>query len=167
MVCEGDRIVGVETIDGAISTGTIICAAGPWSRTLLAPLGVDLPISALRVQVAVLNRPLAFEPPHAAYIDAALGMFIRPWSPGQTMVGIRCGDQHDDVDPDDWDPRNTVGYGDVAIETIAKRMPIMANASYSHGHAGLHDMTPDAHPIIGPAGPDSRKVRPSVSALPK
>jgi sarcosine oxidase subunit beta len=29
----------------------------------------------------------------------------------------------------------------------------MKNAVYLHGHAGLFDMTPDAHPIIGPAGP--------------
>jgi glycine/D-amino acid oxidase-like deaminating enzyme len=33
----------------------------------------------------------------------------------------------------------------------------MAGASFLHGHAGLYDMTPDAHPILGaaaPAGPD-------------
>ena len=28
----------------------------------------------------------------------------------------------------------------------------MAQASYLYGHAGLYDMTPDAHPIIGPVG---------------
>ncbi len=30
----------------------------------------------------------------------------------------------------------------------------MARAQYLHGHAGLYDMTPDAHPIIGHAGPE-------------
>ena len=25
----------------------------------------------------------------------------------------------------------------------------MASAQYLHGHAGLYDMSPDAHPIIG------------------
>jgi sarcosine oxidase subunit beta len=69
------------------------------------------------------------------------------------MLGISGGDQHDEVDPNDFELRNSPGYGDLAVKTIAKRMPIMAGASYSHGHAGLYDMTPDAHPIIGPAGP--------------
>ena len=29
----------------------------------------------------------------------------------------------------------------------------MKDAVYLHGHAGLFDMTPDAHPVIGAAGP--------------
>lgn len=153
VIVEGERVTGVETPDGRFATNTVICAAGPWSKHLFGTVGVQLPLSAMRVQVAVLNRPLAFEPPHSAYIDAALGLFIRPWAPGQTMLGISGGDQHDEVDPNDFELRNSPGYGDLAVKTIAKRMPIMAGASYSHGHAGLYDMTPDAHPIIGPAGP--------------
>jgi sarcosine oxidase subunit beta len=154
----GDHAVGVTTNTGSIATDTVICAAGPWSKTLTAPLGLDLPIAALRVQVAVLNRPLALERPHAAYIDTALGLFIRPWTEGQTMVGIGGGDQHDEVDPNNYEVRNSPGYGQLAITEIAKRMPLMAGASYSHGHAGLYDMTPDSHPIIGPAGPDGLYV---------
>jgi sarcosine oxidase subunit beta len=34
----------------------------------------------------------------------------------------------------------------------------MRHARYLHGHAGLYDMTPDAHPIIGAAGPDGLYV---------
>ena len=30
----------------------------------------------------------------------------------------------------------------------------MRGAAYLHGHAGLYDLTSDAHPIIGAAGPD-------------
>jgi sarcosine oxidase subunit beta len=158
IMVECDRVTGVETPDGQFTTNAVICAAGPWTKHLLAAVGVQLPISALRVQVAVLNRPLSFEPPHSAYIDAALGMFIRPWAPGQTMVGISGGDQHDEVDPNDFELGNSPGYGDLAVKVIAKRMPVMAGASYSHGHAGLYDMTPDSHPIIGPGGPDGLYV---------
>jgi sarcosine oxidase subunit beta len=150
----GDRVAAVETTVGRIETGTVICAAGPWSKALLAPLGVDLPLTSLRVQVAVLNRPLALNRPHAAYIDTALGLFIRPWTEGQTMVGVSGGDQHDEVDPDSYEVRNSDDYGCLAIGQLAKRMPLMIGASYSHGHAGLYDMSLDAHPIIGSIGPD-------------
>ena len=38
-----------------------------------------------------------------------------------------------------------------AVRNLARRMPPMAAATPLYGHAGLYDMTPDAHPIIGPA----------------
>lgn len=45
------------------------------------------------------------------------------------------------------------GYVDAIAATHA-----MAQARYLHGHACLYDMTPDAHPIIGPAGPEGLYV---------
>jgi sarcosine oxidase subunit beta len=158
IVAAGDRVAGIETNLGRVEAGVVICAAGPWTKSLLAPLGVELPIASLRVQVAVLNRPLALQNPHAAYIDTALGLFIRPWTEGQTMVGISGGDQHDEVDPNNYEIRNSEGYGRLAVEMISKRMPLMAGASYSHGHAGLYDMSLDAHPIIGQADLDGLYV---------
>ena len=148
----GDRVVAVRTRAGRIATERIVCAAGPSSPTLLAPIGVALPVTAIRVQVAILARPLSMEGSHPAYVDVAAGMFCRPWGPGQTMVGIGGGDQHDPVDPDAVDPTNDPGYGGLAIAAAARRHPSMAGAAYLSGHAGLYDMTPDAHPIIGTAG---------------
>jgi len=154
IVAAGDRVTGVATSSGFIPAETIVCAAGPWSTTLLAGAGVAIPVTALRVQVAVIQRPIALEPPHFVYLDTAAGMFCRPWGPGRTLVGVGGGDQHDEVDPDCYEVRNDAGYGALAIEAVARRMPAMANAQYLHGHAGLYDMTPDAHPIIGASGVD-------------
>jgi len=151
---DGERISGIETPNGRVAAGVVVCATGPWSSRLLAPLGLTVPIEALRVQIAIVQRPLSLEPPHFVYLDTIAGMFCRPWGPGQTLVGLGGGDQHDPVDPDRFETRNDPSYPATAIAAIAKRIPAMANASYLHGHAGLYDMTPDAHPIIGPAGPD-------------
>ena len=151
---DGDRVCGVRTPAGAVSVNTIVCAAGPWSNPLLAEVGVSAPVEALRVQVAVLQRPLALEAPHFVYLDTAAGMFCRPWGPGRSLVGVSGGDQHDPVDPDQYDQRNDPGYPALAIAAISRRLPAMTGAAYLHGHAGLYDMTPDAHPILGPAGPD-------------
>ena len=148
-----DRVTGVRTIDGLIPAGAVVCAAGPWSPTLLGPIGVSVPIEALRVQVAILHRPLALDDPHFVYLDTAAGFFCRPYAPGRTLVGVSGGDQHDPVDPDRYDERNDLSYPSLAIAAISRRFPAMAGATYLHGHAGLYDMTPDAHPILGPAGP--------------
>lgn len=152
IVTAGGRVTGVETDDGLVPAGTVVCAAGPWSTALLATAGVAVPITALRVQIAILHRPLELHEPHVVYIDAAAGMFCRPWAPGRTLVGIAGGEQHDAVDPDHYDERNDPDYPAAAIAAVSRRMPAMARAAYLHGHAGLYDMTPDAHPIIGNTG---------------
>jgi len=153
IVVTNDRIAGVQTDHGLIATRTVVCAAGPWSASLLGSIGVDVPIESLRVQTVVLQRPLDLEPDHFVYLDTAAGMFCRPAGPGRTLVGVGGGDQHDPVDPDAFDQRIDSSYPGVAIEAIARRMPAMAGAAYLHGHVGLYDMTPDGHAIIGPAGP--------------
>ncbi len=158
IVTAANRVTGMETEDGLVPAGTVICAAGPWSTTLLATAGVAVPITALRVQVAILHRPLELNEPHFVYIDTAAGMFCRPWAPGRTLVGIAGGDQHDAVDPEAYDQRNDPDYPSAAIAAISRRMPAMARAAYLHGHAGLYDMTPDAHPIIGGTGIDGLYV---------
>jgi sarcosine oxidase subunit beta len=149
----GDRVSGVRTADGVVATDTVVVAAGPWTPRLLTGAGVSVPIETLRVQIAILQRPLALEPPHLVYLDTAAGFFSRPWGPGRTLVGVGGGDQHDPVDPDEHEPRNDAGYGRLAIAAVSRRLPGMKDAVYLHGHAGLFDMTPDAHPIIGPVGP--------------
>jgi len=152
LVTHGGRVTGVRTSDGRVSAGTVVCAAGPWSKELLASAGVAAPIEALRVQIAIVHRPLELEQPHFVYIDTAAGMFCRPWGPGRSLIGVGGGDQHDAVDPDRYDERNDIAYPPLAIAAAAKRIPAMTRAVYLHGHAGLYDMTPDAHPVIGETG---------------
>jgi glycine/D-amino acid oxidase-like deaminating enzyme len=146
---DGSRVTGVHTPDGGIPAGHVVVAAGPWSTALLAAVGVAIPVTALRVQIAIVQRPLELEEPHFVYLDTAAGMFTRPWGPGRSLIGVGGGDQHDEVDPNRYDERNDPAYPARAIEAVARRIPAMARASYLHGHAGLYDMTPDAHPIIG------------------
>jgi sarcosine oxidase subunit beta len=149
----GDRVRGVRTTDGMVPTETVVVATGPWTPRLVNNAGVLVPIEALRVKVAIVQRPLAVES-HLVYLDTAAGVFVRPWAPGRTLIGLGGGDQHDPVNPDDHEPGIDSGYGERAIAALARRIPAMRGAAYLHGHAGLYDMTPDAHPIIGAAGPE-------------
>lgn len=157
VMTDGDRVSGVRTSAGDISAGTVVVAAGPWTTSLLQTADVSLPIEALRVQVAILQRPLDVAE-HMVYLDTAVGIFTRPWAPGRTMIGVGGGDQHDPVDPDAFETRNDAGYGDLAITAIAQRIPGMRHGRYLHGHAGLYDMTPDAHPVLGATGPEGLYV---------
>ena len=154
ILTDGSRVTGVATDAGTISSGVVVLAAGPWSVPLAASAGVTLPIEALRVQVAIVHRPRDLAVPPFVFLDMAVGFFTRPWGPGRSLIGVAGGDQHDAVDAEDFVQGNDPSYPGVAKAAAARRIPAMARASYLHGHAGLYDVTPDTHPIIGPVGPD-------------
>ena len=149
---QGNRVVGVETNDGPIDAGTVVCAAGAWSVPVLQAVGVDVPIEAQRVQVVILNRPLDMpEGGTMTYVDTAAGFFCRNFGPNRTLAGVGGGEFHNIVDPFSYEHRMDPGFDDAVRTTLAKRMPAMARATTLYGYACLYDMTPDLHPILGPA----------------
>lgn len=145
----------------------------------MATAGVEIPISSIRVQIIIAQRPIELVEPHFIYLDTVAGIFSRPWAPGRSLIGVAGGDQHDEVDPNTADLFNDRSYPPLAIEAISKRIPAMKHARYIHGHAGLSDMTPDTHPIIGgtdieglywqpvSVARDSRRLPRWASPLPK
>jgi len=149
---QGERVAGVETSAGPVAARVVVCAAGAWSAPLLREVGIQALIEAIRVQVAVLNRPLSMPAEgHMAYVDTAANIFCRPWGPNRTLVGIGGGEFHETVDPDHYSERNDSAFPPLVQQYLSRRMPPMQAATYIYGHAGLYDMTPDAHPILDQA----------------
>ena len=146
---EGGQVAGVETTEGPVLAGTVVCAAGAWSVPLLSGIGVEVPVEAQRVQVAILNRPMAMPSEGTmTYVDTAAGFFCRNWGPSRTFAGVGGGEFHDIVDAFSYDERSDPGFGTVVIDYLSRRMPAMAGATTLHGYAGIYDMTPDTHPIL-------------------
>jgi sarcosine oxidase subunit beta len=156
----GERVTGVETPSGPILADTVVCAAGAWTLPLLKQIGIDLPIEAQRVQVAILNRPIDMpESGTMTYVDTAAGFFCRNFGPNRTLAGVGGGEFHDIVDPFTYDQRMDPGFDDAVRASLARRMPAMARATTLYGYACLYDMTPDLHPILGSAdGPDGLQL---------
>jgi sarcosine oxidase, subunit beta len=152
IVTRNGKVTGVETSAGFIAAERAVCASGPWSNTLLEPIGVSVPVESQRVQVAVLARPLGMPAEGTmTYVDTVAGIFCRNFGPNRTLVGVGGGEFHDVVEPKDFDERTDRAFPGVVTEYLSRRMPLMRHAAFLHGHAGLYDMTPDAHPIIGSA----------------
>lgn len=159
IVCQGvaataiestsSRVTAVATSHGRIETPQVVLAAGAWSVPLARTAGVELPIEALRVQVGIFQHGVSEPHSNRAYVDNAAGIFCRPWGSNRTMIGLGGGDQHDPVDPDSFEQRNDLPYPDAARAASSHRFPAFAQAAYLHGHAGIYDMSPDGHPIIG------------------
>src|SRR6058998_2253970 len=45
LLVRGDAVTGVATDEGVIEAATVLLAAGPWSTSLLRPLGIHLPVT--------------------------------------------------------------------------------------------------------------------------
>jgi glycine/D-amino acid oxidase-like deaminating enzyme len=41
-----------------------------------------------------------------------------------------------------------------AVDLVSKRIPVLRDAPYRSGRAGVLDMTSDGRPILGPEGPE-------------
>jgi sarcosine oxidase subunit beta len=138
-------IAHVETSRGAVATRKVVNCAGAWAAGVAKLAGVNLPVEPLR-RMLVPSEPFD-EFPHTApmIIDMSNGFHFRPESRGFLLA---------------WnDPEETPGFKtdfDTAfVEKIltraADRVPCFANLPVNpkRAWAGLYEMTPDHHPILG------------------
>ena len=140
-------ISGVETSRGFIATRRVVNAAGAWASEVAAMVELDLPVEPLR-RMLVPTEPFD-QFPHSApmIIDMSTGFHFRPEGLGFLLA---------------WnDPEETPGYKmdfePAFIEKIltraADRVPVFENLAVNpkRAWAGLYEMTPDHHPILGEA----------------
>ena len=143
---DGHAISGVETTRGYVGTRVVVNCGGAWAATIAKMAGVDLPVEPLR-RMLVPTEPFD-QFPHTApmIIDMSNGFHFRPESLGFLLA---------------WnDPEETPGYKidfePAFVEKIliraANRVPIFENLAVNpkRAWAGLYEMTPDHHPILGP-----------------
>ncbi|MDX6485808.1 MAG: hypothetical protein QOF43_961 [Gaiellaceae bacterium] len=121
----------------------LVIACGPWSPELAQHVGVELPIRPLCRQL-LETSPLPDLPAELPMvIEAETGFHFR--RRGDRLVLAM-------TDPEPrWGFETTVDetlYAD-RLERLAHRYPPAAEATIQNAWAGLYDMTPDAHPIVG------------------
>lgn len=137
--------LGVEvrerTAAGELEADTLIVASGPWSAEL-----ADVPVRPLCRQL-IETTPVAGLPEVLPMtVEAETGFHFR--RRGDRLVLAMA-----DPSPR-WGFDTTVDESLVPdrLERLARRFPPAAAARAERAWAGLYDMTPDAHPIIGPVG---------------
>ena len=145
---EGGRVRAVNTPQGRIETPTVVMAAGPWSRTELARVGVDAPLVTVRHQVASLARPVDRLPLHPAVGDISQSFSFRPDGPRNTVMGF--GDD-EEAEVETYNQLASVDDMVSAREKLVRRIPAMSDAYIRGSWAGLFTTTPDWHPILDQA----------------
>ena len=140
----GGRVHGVQTSAGRIAAPVVVNAAGPWSAALGRLAGVDVPVTPLRRQwlttSALPDLPAGFP----FVIDFTQSLYFHREGEG-LLTGMSNPDElpgeDQSVDPA-WEL--------VHLEAAVRRLPLLERAGVVARVAGLYEVTPDAHPIIGP-----------------
>jgi sarcosine oxidase, subunit beta len=144
-ITSGDGSFEVATTRDAVSTRTVVNCAGPWAASIAKMVGIELPVEPLR-RMLVPTEPFD-QFPHTApmIVDMSNGFHFRPESRGFLLA---------------WnDPEETPGYKtdfepsfiEKILTHAADRVPVFENLAVNpqRAWAGLYEMTPDHHPILG------------------
>jgi sarcosine oxidase subunit beta len=137
------HIRGVQTASGEkIHVPMVINAAGPWASAVAKMVGVDLPVRPVR-------RQIFFTPPFSELpqrlplvIDLENGWYMRREGPGLLLAGPR--------DPQPSFREYTDFWGmEWASERSLYRVPALERTRIAGGWAGLYEISPDNHAVIG------------------
>jgi sarcosine oxidase, subunit beta len=142
------RIVAVETSHGTIGVDAVVNAAGAWAAPLARMAGVDLPVSPLRRQVAITTP--------CELLPAMMPMTIFAWDGFHLRVRdgrVLLLQPTPGVPGRPFDIRVDPEWIDAVTETAQRRVPVLRGATIDRPGcwAGLYEVSPDKHAILGAA----------------
>ncbi len=126
-----------------LAADRVVVACGPWTAPLLATIGLSVPISPHHRQV-YRTGPLPTWPSTIPLtVDLDTGLYCHS-DGGAVVFG---GGDRDTAPSFDDRPRPS----DVAQlgEALIQRWPLLSDAPIVHTWAGLREMTPDDHGVVG------------------
>lgn len=160
---ESDRVTGIESSRGSVSSPAVVVAAGPFTAGVAALAGVHVEIRPTRRHKLVLpdlplvpdNAPMTIEEETAAHwrpaMRGALALFTDPETP--------AGEPYDPVPVEhDW----AFGLLDPGSDHALARVAPFWREAWNGGaptvhwflQAGQYEYTPDRRPYLGSIGPD-------------
>ena len=141
---EGGRVRGVQTRQGEIATPVVVNAAGPWAGRVGAMAGVEIPVVPVRRQIAVTTPVPRLPADFPFVIDFAQSLYFHREGPG-ILTGMS-----NPSEPPGFDQRVDHEWELTHFEAAMARLPLLADVGISNRWAGLYEVSPDAHPILGP-----------------
>ncbi len=142
------RVMAVETATGPIAADHVVNAAGPWAGALGRLAGTEIPVVPLRRQVAstVPTAALPEEMPMTIFLDDGFHLRVRD---GRVLLlwpqPSSSADPFDAGFDESWLPG--------LLERAHARVPCLKNVPVDRAAcwAGLYEMSPDQHAIVGRA----------------
>jgi sarcosine oxidase, subunit beta len=140
---KADRVEGLATSKGGISTRRILNAAGPWSGQIGKMAGVEIPVTPLRRQMFTTSPLKEIKYGFPFVIDFARSLYFHREGEGLLIGMSNQSEKPGFVQSVDAD------FELANLEAAIARMPLVEKAQRASHWAGLYEVTPDAHPIYG------------------
>ncbi|MFC1579609.1 NAD(P)/FAD-dependent oxidoreductase [Thermodesulfobacteriota bacterium] len=137
------RVCAVWTSTGErVKTPLVINAAGPQAASVAAMAGLDLPVTPIRRQVFFTDPFSDLPETFPLVIDLEHGWYMRREGQGILLSGPQDSESSFNEETDfqgrEW-----------AAELSVDRVPILEKARIMRGWAGLYEVSPDQHAILG------------------
>ena len=163
LLTRADRVVAVRTSaeggsasggsDGDIAADHVVLAAGPWTRMLARPLGVDLPVLPMRGQMLAYRTAKVR---HVIWGDEGY-LVPKPALRRAEGAGAQTGARRGGflfagatVEDVGFRPRTTA-RGLAGLRRMARTLvPALRSAPVASAWAGLRPGSPDGLPVLGP-----------------
>ena len=145
MLVDRGRVTGVQTSGGDLSTGVVIDAAGPWAGTVAAMAGVELPLEPIPRNVVTTGTFPGAPARRTLVIDAETSFYFHREGDG-VLMGMGGGADERPSFSTQVDRRFVE---EEILPTAVHVFPPLERAGIASMWAGLYEMTPDRHPIIG------------------
>ena len=146
LVTDGDRVTGVQTSQGRISSPLVVLTGGPELAEVGRVAGINIPAGGVRHQVAVTEPHPDLDPSRLPMVfDLSAGLYWRPEEKG-LLFGLSNPDERPG-------PAARVDEEYLARmrERLAELVPVTRGLGLRRVWAATIDYTPDHLPIIGPA----------------
>jgi sarcosine oxidase subunit beta len=148
ILVEGDRVRGVRTPEGDVAAGAVVLATGAWSAALAATAGLTLPIEPVPRTVVTTGAFPGVPGRRTLVIDMPSTFYFHREADG-VLMGMGG------ADVPTFDTRVDEGFvADALLPRAVAVFPALAEAPIRSAWAGLYEMTPDHHPVIGPTPVD-------------
>jgi sarcosine oxidase subunit beta len=146
VITSSGRVRGVRTVDGDVEAPVVVNAAGPWAGTLAATAGVELPLEPIPRNV-VTTGPFPGRPERRTLVIDAITSFYLHREADGVLMGMGAPDERPSFDtaPD------ARFIEERLLPTALRVFPPLERAGIRSTWAGLYEMTPDRHPIVGPS----------------
>ena len=150
LVTSGSTISGVKTASEDIHCGTVVVAAGTWSRAFAPWLGFPVPVRPMKGERLLLNYP--GEPLPVLISSPKRGHMISRMD-GLTSVGSTGGRDYDQTElfwGEEFDRQPTETARLELLQRAIDVLPDLERAELVQQLAGSRPLSPDSKPIIGP-----------------
>ncbi|MEJ6045779.1 D-amino acid dehydrogenase, partial [Vibrio cholerae] len=141
LVCEGKKIIGVQTDLGLLKADAYVVALGSYSTSLLKPLGIEIPVYPVKgysLTLPIIDEKFA---PQSTVMDETYKVALTRFSDRIRVAGTA----------------ELAGFDPAIPEARKATIEMVARDLFPHGGdfakgqfwTGFRPMTPDGTPIIG------------------